>query len=285
MQPFLGAKSYCCSEPPPDQFTDCAWYNNAKYPTFPDYLCDTACPEGSVKLAMQDADCVDGERAYCCKGKPPPKIEPPDNDDFGSNAAREFSALMTKWLNEPTCAGSLDVPPLGWPKDKTAVKRSLIEEAYEFDILNGRDTKDCTMDLWLKLLRYSTIIFTATSTGGIDPLARVWDLTISERYQGALSYAELSDWLKDHPLLDPRAILEWILNNILGAIQGLKRAKSAQTILCEYPTLGKRSNESSLKGLDVDRRMVDIYEDQNGDYPTWRVILQGINRYVVTTSS
>lgn len=284
MQPCIGAKSYCCSEPPPDQFTDCAWYYNVKYPTFPDYLCDPACPEGSVKLAMQDADCADGERAYCCKGKPPPKIDPPDDDDFGSNAAKEFAALMKKWLDQPTCPANLKIAPIDWPKDKTVVKRSLIEEASEFNTLNGRDTKDCTMDLWVKLLRYATIIY-STSNTGIDPLARVWDLTISERYQGELSYADLSDWLKHHPLLDPRAILEWILTNIQGAIKGLKRAKSAQSILCEYPTLGKRSNELALEGLKIDRRVVDVYEDSNGDYPTWQLILQGINRYVITTAS
>ncbi|KAF2178660.1 hypothetical protein K469DRAFT_695448 [Zopfia rhizophila CBS 207.26] len=130
-------------KPPPNAFTDCKWYTRVRNPDFPDYICDTTCHNGAIKISMQQGDCVIGEGAYCCKGKPPLKIEPLDST-HGSKTVQEFKALLEKYMKRPTCTkDTLHVGIDGWYKDKKVIKRSLTAEVAEFDILSRRDIMDC----------------------------------------------------------------------------------------------------------------------------------------------
>lgn len=89
-----GSKSYCCKgDSVPSQFTNCQWFNKATHYTRADVVCETSCPDGYVRLAMQKGDCSFGWEAYCCKGTPPPDLTPRDP---GNTHVEEFKLLLQK---------------------------------------------------------------------------------------------------------------------------------------------------------------------------------------------
>jgi chitinase len=98
-----GAKSYCCKNPAPSQWTDCAW--NTKQSSLPSFFqgaCDSSCPSGTIRIAMQKGGCSYGWESYCCKGQPPPTIAPRD-PSFGNGQYAEFSALIDDYMKDSTC--------------------------------------------------------------------------------------------------------------------------------------------------------------------------------------
>lgn len=63
-----GAKSHCCWQKIPDDFTNCAWYTKKMHHMAND-TCEPSCSSGYIKLSMQKGSCHEGEAAYCCAGK------------------------------------------------------------------------------------------------------------------------------------------------------------------------------------------------------------------------
>ncbi|KAM5484998.1 putative chitinase [Microsporum audouinii] len=91
-----GSKSYYCKEPPPDFATDCAWQKKATDHQKSPIICEPSCPEDQIRVAIHLGDCSVGMQAYCCKGKPPPKLEPRGNGDetFAEGEIKEFTTLL-----------------------------------------------------------------------------------------------------------------------------------------------------------------------------------------------
>jgi chitinase len=91
-----GAKSFCCKgKEPPLQFTQCDWYKKATHYAPAEFVCESSCPEGAVRLGVHKGDCKLGAEAYCCKGTPPPDLQPRD-PGFGSIQVQEFKLLLEK---------------------------------------------------------------------------------------------------------------------------------------------------------------------------------------------
>jgi len=65
------AKTFCCKDPIPPQFTNCQWYKKETH-WFGDNRCEPSCPPNAIRLAIRKAhsSCVNGEEAYCCSGIP-----------------------------------------------------------------------------------------------------------------------------------------------------------------------------------------------------------------------
>jgi chitinase len=91
-----GAKSYCCGAPPPSSFTECEWHKKATNVFGKEFICETSCPEGQIRLAMHKGRCSMGWEAYCCKGPPPRQDLVPRWDDFGNKGFEEFKTLLEK---------------------------------------------------------------------------------------------------------------------------------------------------------------------------------------------
>jgi chitinase len=91
-----GSKSFCCKgKEPPLQFTKCDWYNKETHYASAEFVCESSCPVDSIRLSMQWGSCKLGHQAYCCKGTPPPTLEPRDSG-FGSIQVQEFKLLLEK---------------------------------------------------------------------------------------------------------------------------------------------------------------------------------------------
>jgi chitinase len=48
-----GAKSYCCKDPSPSQWTDCSWQTKATNLIDSPAICEPSCPSGQIRISMQ----------------------------------------------------------------------------------------------------------------------------------------------------------------------------------------------------------------------------------------
>ncbi|KAF3491741.1 chitinase [Arthroderma uncinatum] len=72
-------------------------------------ICEPSCPEGHIRLAIHVGDCKIGKQAYCCKGKPPPRLEHRGISDiiFAEGEIKEFRSLLKDYVKNPTCPAKM----------------------------------------------------------------------------------------------------------------------------------------------------------------------------------
>ncbi|RYO92560.1 hypothetical protein DL766_002359 [Monosporascus sp. MC13-8B] len=282
------SRALCCPNPPPAAFnTDCKWVpkNGHLKGGGLDNICEGACPQDSVKLALsigfhlvpgRETACY-GYNAFCCSD--PKYIVPRDDDfedSFGSMQAKEFKLLISKYMDNPACPATILEPPIhdqyGGSGNR---KRDLAVEAQQYDILQGRAT-DCTLANWEKMLTYAALMFSTLDTG-FDAVRRIWDNDFAGYYDEDLEFANIQDFLYDYPWLDTRAHLEYVLLNPLSAGQGMRNTRRAGEQLCRLvPHGSKRGLTERIQGAERVKRVVWPTSSDQSDVPNFETILDGI---------
>ncbi|UKZ48214.1 hypothetical protein TrVGV298_002450 [Trichoderma virens] len=271
-------RSLCCVSPAPyDVAGRCEWRKKAGFLNAENekLLCEGACSSNQLMMARESGliigneggDGCYGDLAFCCTE--PEKLKPRDEDP-GSSQGREFQALIRKYMENPTCPATILFPQL---HDKFVRKRSLEFEAAEYNVLRAR-AKDCTLDTWVRLLQYATLVF-SVSRPGMDPLVKVWDKEFAGNYDKQLEYNSLHAFLLKYKDYDPRSVVEWVLYNPTRAGPGIRGADAASQALCRVPGSKARSiPESTIS--DIDSRKIDAWKGGSGYIPTLDTILTAI---------
>lgn len=272
-------RSLCCTTPAPfDLSGECKWQKKVGFLNGADKtkVCEGACPPEQLRIALESGltigneggDGCFGDLAYCC-AEPVP-VKPRHDGDTGSAQAKEFRTLLEKYMENPTCPATILYPTL---HDKfTARRRSLQVEASEYAILQGR-AKDCTLDNWVRLVRYGTLLFSVTRAG-MDALAKVWDSLFADSYDTVLRYSELHGFLNRFPGYEPRSVVEYVLYNPTVAGPGIRRVTRASQVFCELPTSRKRKIET--EPVFVENRGIDAWYGGSDEIPSLETIFKGI---------
>ncbi|KAM5437742.1 putative chitinase [Microsporum ferrugineum] len=285
-----GSKSYCCKEPPPDFATDCQWYKKATDHYGTPIICEPSCPEDQIRLAIHLGDCQVGMQAYCCKGKPLPKLEPRGNDDdiFAEGEIKEFRSLLKDYVKNPTCPAEMLHPSLH-PIYEGSRKRSLVLEARESEILHGRAI-DCTMDNWIKLVSYLALIL-SKNTPEMVPFRLVWSSEFIVHFDSILESSSLGQLLHSRHL-DSRGLAERVLYDPQNTAAGIRRDRSIAEIICERTTqpthLQKKAKpaledsgllEGKAKNSTLEGRRIVVWPTRhtNPGTPTINTVLNGVN--------
>lgn len=150
-------RTYCCEDPLPDEFKDCSWVTTKGSRFNNEWICEDTCGDDRVKVATESAGgftgfvnpCFSGARGYCCKGAPPPAVEPRNDDPFGGQQNKEFQTLLEGYMQNPTCPVTILQPDVG-NQFRTFYRRSLALEAAGDRLLKGRAT-DCQLDHFEKM--------------------------------------------------------------------------------------------------------------------------------------
>ncbi|KAI5455806.1 chitinase [Mariannaea sp. PMI_226] len=278
--------SLCCSEPPPDELAGkCHWQDKVGFLDAPNMksVCEGACPKGEIRLALEDglndsleakAGCF-GDLAFCCSKKSD-LIPRGDDDGFGSSQAKQFRALVDAYLDNPTCPATILHPPLHDPYGNggAATKRSLEIESRTIEILQGR-AKDCSLDNWIRLVQFATLMFTMKDTG-YDPIRTIWDDELADTFDEDLRFANLQDYLYDQvSLWEPRGLVEYVLYNPLAAGPGLRRGRRVTETFCDLPTHRRRGEKART---DLHPRRIWPWGGGRNDIPGLKKILEGIQR-------
>jgi chitinase len=153
-----------------------------------------------------------------------------------------------------------------------AKKRSLVSEAQQYEILQGRAT-DCTLANWERLLAYATLMFSASQVG-FDGIRSIWNNDLAGSLDEQYEFPQLEDYFFDYPWFDRRAYLEYILLNPLSAGQGMRDTRTAGSELCRLESTTKRdlTKRSSEK---IKREIWVLTGDANGT-PRIITIFNGI---------
>lgn len=176
-----------------------------------------------------------GWEAYCCKGQPLPEIEPRD-PTFGNSMYAEFRTLLELYMENPTCPGT----ELGEDGEDYYYNALSTDYYYSWkrSILDER-AMACSVDAFESLIDWMTTLF-SNEISAPAPLVYLWDDLFAGHYDDSLEFANLSRYLHSTGL-DPRAVMEDILLNPLGASQGVFENEAAQDLLCELPdSMAKR---------------------------------------------
>ncbi|CAG7566318.1 unnamed protein product [Fusarium equiseti] len=283
-------RAFCCSNPAPFPFNNrCEWVRKAGFLEADSLwnFCEGACHKGQVRVALESGldygnanngkGGCDGEVAYCCdfESKLDKREEDEDEDEDGVEGASEFSMLLDKYLENPTCPATTLHPNLHDDSKyrDSFHKRDLIAESVCFEVLAGRAT-DCYEDNWHRLLGYAVLIFKAEESG-IKPMWKIWDAKFARRFGQAVTAYSIVQFLKDLPKYDPYGVIERILYFPNDAASGLDGARSAATDLCRVPpTPGNRPSRRS----EIGKRVVNLWaaRNANADIPPLINILEGI---------
>ncbi|KAI1182685.1 chitinase [Nemania serpens] len=277
----------CCIKNAEDSFdfNNCKWVPKDGHLSGggADNICEGACPQDAVKLALsigfhlvpgRQTACY-GYNAFCCTD-PKPKVVP-RTDDPGSTQGQEFKLLVSKYMESPSCPATI-LQPLIHDKYGTSVtKRGLDLRAPEYDVLQGRATV-CYNDNWQKLLTYAVLMFTHSETG-FDAIRSIWNNDFAGFFDEELEFAQLQDYFMDYPMIDHRAHLEYVLLNPTRAGEGMRVSRNAGTQLCHLPgATKKRHLTGSSPNSEDTKRMIWSFESDPSDTPNIRTILQGIDR-------
>lgn len=283
-------RELCCPDPLPAAFsTDCKWVPKSGHLNGgnDNYLCEAQCPKDSIQLSLNlgshslpgDKYCV-GYSAFCC---PDLKYIVPRGDDFEdsvpSTNAKEFQSLLDKYIANPTCPATVLDPPVH--SDRIEVtgnyKRSLVAEAQEYEILQGRATH-CFLVDWKRMLTILPLMFVEQNTG-FNSIRNIWDKSFAGEFGIAFQVATLALFLAEYPWLDWSPFFEYILLNPYTAAQGMKDMVDSGTQLCQLVTVpeSKRDLSERSEGIEHIKRIVwpNMRVHEN-NVPSLRSILRGI---------
>lgn len=150
------SQAYCCSASTEDsQWAHCHW----NYPGLETPSCDTHCPTGHTKVALDDdrAYCQKGTRAYCCKGQ---VASAPNSDEEALDAMKK---LMEEWVERPECPSE--------------ASESALQEASS-DIMIRQDKFVGSASAMLNAVTAAIIIRTVS-----EKVAELWNYVIAGEWQ------------------------------------------------------------------------------------------------------
>ncbi len=221
-----GAKTYCCQDPIPDQFQDCAWYRKGDSVGPASVFCQDSCPSGQMRVARQHGSCpfLGGStpilEAYCCKGVN--NIPAPAVTTLAPRSPlnSEFQAMLSSFYNSGgTCSPLYEGMDYS-PYDPSFKKRTQGGADYQL-----------TMDLIDRLATG----FATTSPG--DDWIECWN-TLAGSYND-ISYDEVSAFLfrgGSGPTLDPEGFSGDLLCNLQYAGSAMNSRRATEEALCDIDT-------------------------------------------------
>ncbi|KAL5351063.1 hypothetical protein ACLOAV_004638 [Pseudogymnoascus australis] len=269
--------------------TDCKWFPKSGHLNGEndDKICEGQCPKDSVQLSLTlgshslpgDKYCV-GYNAFCC---PDFKYIVPRGDDFEdsvpSTNAKEFQSLFDKYIANPTCPATVLDPPVH--SDRIEVtgkfKRSLVAEAQEYEILQGRATH-CFLVDWKRMLTILPLMFVEQNTG-FNSIRNIWDKSFAGEFGIAFQVATLALFLAEYPWLDWSPFFEYILLNPYTAAQGMKDMVDSGTQLCQLVTAPESKRDLSVRSEGIEHTKRIVWPNMRGrqnNVPSLLSILRGI---------
>ncbi|KAL4723086.1 hypothetical protein ACLX1H_010327 [Fusarium chlamydosporum] len=231
-------RAYCCSDPAPVPFGNhCEWVKQAGWVTDESAnVCEAACHKGQICIALEHGDrhvnfgdkpCK-GKEAFCCDLESELEKRKDEEDDeeetAGSIGAREFKALISKYLDNPTCPATILQPDIYDGVNEGALKkRDLVAESMDNEMLHGRAV-DCTLKDWNRLLTRATLMFTAIGSA-YQGMLKIWDNDFADPLDEEYTSSNLQGFFGDYRMYDRRATLAYILYNPHTAGRGLRIAR------------------------------------------------------------
>lgn len=92
----------------------------------------------------------------------------------------------------------------------------------------------CTTDMWVRLLQWTTVLL-STRRALNDPFLSAWNDGLAKNFDPTLKAENLYDYLQVYSSIDHRSFAENVLYNPQAAAMGIRRQRTAATILCEFP--------------------------------------------------
>jgi hypothetical protein len=142
-------------------------------------------------------------------------------------------------MQNPTCPALLLRPQLHDLYTDRPQKRSLVVEASGYSMLQKRARPSCSMDMWVRLLQFVTVML-STRRSEMDPFVRTWNAEFAGYFDTALEADSLFRHLQDHPLIDHRSLAENVMLDAIDAGAGLRRQRNVGSVICEWPQARKR---------------------------------------------
>lgn len=153
-------------------------------------------------------------------------------------------------MENPTCPATILRPQLDDLYTDKPTKRSLEVESSKFETLRKRASRYCSIDNWVRLVQYATIML-SVNRAEMDPFRTTWDDLFAGHYDVGVHYDSLYSHLQSHPLIDPHGLVENVLYDPLDAGPGLRRERDVGAVLCEVPTRRNRAARGINKALDI----------------------------------
>ena len=237
-------RDYCCKSPPPADFTDCAWSLRGDPPhvtrdDLREFFCDDSCPGDQVKLATETSggftgfgnECFAGAKAYCCK-EPKVALVPRDEPTDGGRSNEEFRLLLEAYMANPMCPAT-ELDPTPSPGNTFIMKRSLVVEAARYAELHGRATS-CDELKFQKQITFAALLLTGADLM-LGPLTALYDTLFAAFYDVQLLMANLREYYRSLPELDPNSLMRYVFLNPRVAGQGIRRDREQAELFCEEP--------------------------------------------------
>jgi hypothetical protein len=117
------------------------------------------------------------------------------------------------------------------------VQRSLELKSVEFEVFQKKGT--CSIDMWIRLIQWITIMFSTRRTG-MDAITRVWNDVFAGHFDRELEYDSLARYLDEHPNMDHRAFAEYIMYNAMDAGPRIRLMRNIGSRICQLPGHRKR---------------------------------------------
>jgi chitinase len=274
--------NYCCSgSSVPDAFTNCDWFGHEV--TFTnEKFCSDSCPSGSIRIAEQtiavimgadqpanSENCLFGNEAYCCSGKPDQIVVPRGIGPVVDRSLEEFDSLVKEFLANPVC-------PSGWDSQYSA--------SLPTRDLSSASTTDQSKTLSLLLPLLATWI---TSPYPRKDFAYKWDNNLVEYGYcsvGANSsiltstlYGSVDTWT-GLPIYTADTLAAQTLCNIAESSQGLQNLTSAVAEICELAPDSSSSKRDVLEDLSARALSAVGIEDRtdDGTQPTVAAAIRGV---------
>ncbi|KAG9251358.1 putative class V chitinase [Emericellopsis atlantica] len=182
----FGPRKYCCDQPDENTaWSSCDWYDNLGSSTseFPSDYCHANCPDGDVRVAMEQSECAGGSaRARCCK---------PDyktlTKRFSNDEDVYYDSMLDSFLDDAVCDSVSDI--FDWDPFKRAralSDLSLYRRADDSSFLKWQ-AESATISL------ISVLFWGSPRPATID----VWDNQIRVSVYNSLSYENLADYIQN----------------------------------------------------------------------------------------
>jgi chitinase len=237
---------------------------------------------GSIRIAEQtiavimgadqpanSENCLFGNEAYCCSGKPDQILVPRGVGPAVDRTLEEFDSLVKKFLANPVC-------PSGWDSQYSA--------SLPTRDLSSASTTDQSKTLSLLLPLLATWI---TSRYPRKDFAYKWDNNLVEYGYGSVGanssiltstlYGSVDTWT-GLPIYTADTLAAQTLCNIAESSQGLQNLTSAVAEICELAPDSSSSKRDVLEDLSARALSAVGIEDRtdDGTQPTVAAAIRGV---------
>jgi chitinase len=158
-------------------------------------------------------------------------------------------------MDNPTCPATVLDAPVHDMFDRE--KRSLGPISSGSHVL-GKRAKDCYLYNWIRLAKWSTLLFDRRIGLMGDGFSSLWDQVFANFFGGGeLTYVNLIGYIYDHAHLIVQGFIESILFNPRDAGAGLRRMRRLEDIICVYPEIDRRAVRE-VSGNDTKRHLATL---------------------------